>query len=99
MEQSKFTIISRQVVPKTLRCGISYSVTSRLIKEGNRWIAEFKYKFESSTVSEFLSRARLGKNTFVGESVVAGGNVELHQNVRVTRNILCGDEILAQASP
>ena len=56
-DQSRFTVISRQVITKTLRCGISYSVTPRLIKEGNRWIAEFEYKFGSSTVSEFLSRA------------------------------------------
>ena len=56
-DQSKFTIISRQVITKTLRCGISYSVTLRLIKEGNRCIAEFKYKFFPSTVSEFLSHA------------------------------------------
>lgn len=56
MEQSKFTMISRQVVKKTLRCGIPYSVTPKLIREGNRWITGFEYKFEPSAVSEFLSR-------------------------------------------
>ncbi len=56
-KQSKFTITGRQAITKTLRCGISYSVTPRLINEGNRWIAEFEYKFEPSDVSEFLSRA------------------------------------------
>jgi len=56
LEQSKFSIGSRQDVTKTLRCGISYSVTPRLVKEANRWIAEFEYKFDSSAVSEFLSR-------------------------------------------
>lgn len=56
-DQNTFSIISRQVITKTLRCGISYSVTPMLVKEGNQWIAEFKYKFGSSTVSEFLSHA------------------------------------------
>jgi hypothetical protein len=56
-EQSRFTIISRQAITKTLRCGLSYSVTPRLVKEDNRWIAEFRYKFEPSAVSKFLSLA------------------------------------------
>jgi hypothetical protein len=55
MEQDKFTVISRQVVTKTLRCGLSYSVTPRLVREGSRWIAEFEYKFDPSAVSKFLS--------------------------------------------
>lgn len=55
-EQNKFSISSRQDITKTLRCGISYSVTPKLIKEANRWIAKFEYKFDSLTVSEFLSR-------------------------------------------
>jgi len=55
-EQSKFSISSRQDITKTLRCGISYSVTPKLIKEANQWTAEFEYKFDPSLVSEFLSR-------------------------------------------
>jgi hypothetical protein len=55
-EQNKFIIISRQVITKTLRCGLSYSVTPKLIKEDNRWIAEFEYRFKPSTVSKFLSQ-------------------------------------------
>ena len=70
------------------------------------WIALNYVDLESLNFGLFLRlkrkkrvRARLGKNTFMDGSVVAGGNVELHQNVRVTRNILSGGEILAQASP
>lgn len=56
-EQSKFILISRQVTAEKLKCGISYSVTPKLVKEGNRWTAEFEYNFEPSKVSEFLSQA------------------------------------------
>jgi hypothetical protein len=56
-EQNKFTIISRLVDARTLRCGVSYFVTPKLVREADRWTAEFEYRFDSSSVSQFLSRA------------------------------------------
>lgn len=56
LKQDKLTIASRQIVTKTLRCGLSYEVTPRLVKKDNRWIAEFKYEFDPFAVSKFLSR-------------------------------------------
>jgi len=55
-EQSRLSIGSRRSITEKLRCGIPYSVTPELIREANRWMAEFSYDFDSSTVSEFLSR-------------------------------------------
>lgn len=39
---------------------------------------------------------RLGKNTFVGGSVVTGGNVELRRDARVAKNIMSSGEILVR---
>jgi len=55
-EPSRFVITSRHTARKTLSCGIAYSVTPRLIRDDNGWIAEFEYEFEPTMVSEFLSR-------------------------------------------
>jgi len=52
---SEFAIISREVIRKTLRCGLPYSIVPRLIKEKNKWTVEFEYQMDPEETKKFLS--------------------------------------------
>ncbi len=52
---SEFAIISREVIRKTLRCGLPYSIVPRLIKERGRWTVEFEYQMDLKETKKFLS--------------------------------------------
>jgi len=52
---SEFAIVSREVIRKTLRCGLSYSIVPRLIKERSRWTVEFEYQMDPKETKRFLS--------------------------------------------
>ena len=52
---SEFVIISREVTHKTLRCGLSYSIVPRLIKEKSKWTVEFEYQMNPKETKKFLS--------------------------------------------
>lgn len=54
-------------------------MTPKLIREGNRWITGFEYKFEPSAVSEFLSRTL---KTPV-DSIVEGNLLKVAQLVQI----------------
>jgi len=52
---SEFAIISREVIRKTLRCGLSYSIIPKLLKEKSKWTVEFEYQMDSKEAKKFLS--------------------------------------------